>query len=194
VCDALDNPALDVVRVPEIRERDFGPWEGKKFGSRIEGLDEVSLSGAETRAHMAGRVSGFVDTLEALGVGLEWEGCVAIVAHGIILSILVRALAVRFPGGSASVVVSDAMHWGDHSISFRNTGYLEATVGPATSDDGGSAIRLSILAVNSTTHLEGLKKTRGGIGSAKFDDKQKTLDAFFKPSLGGSGGGGSSST
>jgi hypothetical protein len=37
-----------------------------------------------------------------------------------------------------------------------------------------------IKAVNSLEHLKGLKKTRGGIGSAKHDDKQQTVDSFFK--------------
>jgi hypothetical protein len=39
---------------------------------------------------------------------------------------------------------------------------------------------LVVKAVNSLEHLKGLKKTRGGIGSAKHDDKQQTVDSFFK--------------
>lgn len=39
---------------------------------------------------------------------------------------------------------------------------------------------LVVKAVNSQEHLKGLKKTRGGIGSSKHDEKQKTMDAFFK--------------
>ena len=41
-------------------------------------------------------------------------------------------------------------------------------------------IALVVKAVNSLEHLKGLKKTRGGIGSARHDDKQKTMDSFFK--------------
>lgn len=34
--------------------------------------------------------------------------------------------------------------------------------------------------INGTLHLEGLKRTAGGIGSAAHDEKQQSLDAFFK--------------
>lgn len=40
-------------------------------------------------------------------------------------------------------------------------------------------IQLSVKRVNYVEHLQGLKKTRGGIGSAGFDEKQKTMDSFF---------------
>ncbi len=39
---------------------------------------------------------------------------------------------------------------------------------------------LVIKAVNSLEHLKGLKKTRGGIGSLKHDEGQKTIESFFK--------------
>jgi broad specificity phosphatase PhoE len=39
---------------------------------------------------------------------------------------------------------------------------------------------LVVKAVNSQEHLKGLKKTRGGIGSLKHDESQKTMDSFFK--------------
>ncbi|TVY39588.1 putative phosphatase [Lachnellula occidentalis] len=39
---------------------------------------------------------------------------------------------------------------------------------------------LVVKAVNSLEHLNGLKKTRGGIGSLKHDPSQKTMDSFFK--------------
>lgn len=39
---------------------------------------------------------------------------------------------------------------------------------------------LVVNAVNSLEHLKGLKKTRGGIGSSKHDEGQKTIESFFK--------------
>lgn len=41
-------------------------------------------------------------------------------------------------------------------------------------------LALVVKAVNNQEHLKGLKKTRGGIGSLKHDEKQKTVDSFFK--------------
>jgi hypothetical protein len=37
-----------------------------------------------------------------------------------------------------------------------------------------------IQAVNSKAHLNGLKRTAGGVGSARHDASQKTIDSFFK--------------
>jgi len=39
---------------------------------------------------------------------------------------------------------------------------------------------LVVKSFNILEHLKGLKKTRGGIGSARHDDKQRTMDSFFK--------------
>lgn len=41
-------------------------------------------------------------------------------------------------------------------------------------------LSLVVKAVNSVEHLKGLKKTRGGIGSLKHDESQKSIDSFFK--------------
>lgn len=51
-----------------------------------------------------------------------------------------------------------------------------------------SRIHLHLRTINCIEHLQGLKKTRGGIGSAGHDEKQKTMDSFFsrpakKPNL-----------
>lgn len=39
---------------------------------------------------------------------------------------------------------------------------------------------LEVKAVNSTQHLEGLKRTGGGVGSARHDEGQKSIETFFK--------------
>ncbi|PSK40066.1 2,3-bisphosphoglycerate-dependent phosphoglycerate mutase [Elsinoe australis] len=39
---------------------------------------------------------------------------------------------------------------------------------------------ITILTVNGQEHLKGVKRARGGIGSAKFDEGQKSLHSFFK--------------
>ncbi|GAB7346099.1 hypothetical protein MBLNU457_4855t1 [Dothideomycetes sp. NU457] len=38
----------------------------------------------------------------------------------------------------------------------------------------------TILTVNGQEHLRGVKRTRGGIGSARHDDSQKSIQTFFK--------------
>ncbi|KAJ5618890.1 hypothetical protein N7510_002874 [Penicillium lagena] len=40
--------------------------------------------------------------------------------------------------------------------------------------------RMTVIAVDSRTHLNGLHRTRGGIGSSVHDSRQKRIDQFFK--------------
>lgn len=39
---------------------------------------------------------------------------------------------------------------------------------------------ITILTIDGKDHLKGFKRTRGGIGRAEHDEKQKTMDSFFK--------------
>ncbi|KAI9665791.1 MAG: hypothetical protein M1821_003725 [Bathelium mastoideum] len=39
---------------------------------------------------------------------------------------------------------------------------------------------ITIMTVNGKTHLKGIKRTGGGVGSAKFQEDQKTIETFFK--------------
>lgn len=48
-----------------------------------------------------------------------------------------------------------------------------------TSGMSSADIQISVKTVNCIEHRQGLKKTRGGIGSAGFDEKQKTMDSFL---------------
>ncbi|KAF4867385.1 putative phosphatase [Colletotrichum siamense] len=176
---------VEVVQLPELREKHFGSGEGQKVGARAVGERHV---GAETSEAMFTRAKRFVD--EYLGpifacVDEAEEGAesVVIVAHGIILGVLVRAL--RSAKNFGTVVASPENQL---PLAWSNTGYVELLVTPAAppSKEPATAptwpgLSIKTVAVNSTEHLQGLKKTRGGIGSAKFDEKQKTLNAFFTP-------------
>jgi broad specificity phosphatase PhoE len=51
---------------------------------------------------------------------------------------------------------------------------------PSAQEKTPKLLEIHVKAVNSLKHLEGLKKTRGGIGSARHDEGQKTLETFFK--------------
>lgn len=85
-----------------------------------------------------------------------------------------------------SPAASDATAPGDTDSPAKPIGAVPAVdteLSPAVD------IQLSVKRVNCVEHLQGLKKTRGGIGSAGFDEKQKTMDSFFsrpvkKPKLG----------
>lgn len=163
----------------------------------------------ETHAEMAVRVDRFITihlnpVLEALESASEttYESLV-IVAHGMILNVLLKRLLTRFATAHEVERLFPGRSSSEWMASWKNTAYLEAVVSRRTTiatapaghgTDGGGrtvvaagtastgdpAIRLNIIGVNNVDHLQGLRKTRGGIGSAKFDTKQKTVDSFFK--------------
>ncbi|SCV50779.1 uncharacterized protein FFB14_11626 [Fusarium fujikuroi] len=160
---------LKLIQVSELREKDFGTGEGTKFGAAAK------HEGSETPLAMRKRVDVFLD--EHLP-RLDEDSTVCIVAHGIILGTFYKALRDK----TSSSAGPDAEPEGQASASVRpswsNTGYIEALI---TRDSSDKHLHMRVVKINSVEHLKGLRKTRGGIGSAKFDAKQKTMDSFFKP-------------
>ncbi|KAK3990724.1 putative phosphoglycerate mutase [Cladorrhinum sp. PSN332] len=179
-----NKSALELVQLTILRERDFGSAEGKRFGT--------PHADAETYEQIRARAARFVQCylvplLEGSGGPGDKEPVVVVVAHGLILNSLFRVLSARF---GASVGNWDRRL--ELSAAWSNTGYLEAIIennAPEGNTAEASGNRkpqqprntMSVVGVNVLLHLEGLKKTRGGIGSAKFDKRQRTMDSFFAP-------------
>ncbi|PNS17023.1 2,3-bisphosphoglycerate-dependent phosphoglycerate mutase [Sphaceloma murrayae] len=64
-------------------------------------------------------------------------------------------------------------------------GKVQDSAGASADNSKSPAVMLSdytvnVLTVNGQEHLKGIKRARGGIGSAKYDEGQKSLDSFFK--------------
>ena len=176
---------LDAVQLAELREKDFGSSEGKKFGNKTAGLDGDAQSDSETRDAMKARIDRFIDVhlSPVLDRHASEKVCVVVVAHGIILGMLLRTLLSRYSTRQPGALD----HHGEAMATWSNTGILQMKVeplvdsppSPTTRQQGFRAI---VQFTNNVDHLQGLKKTRGGIGSAKFDAKQRTMDSFFGPS------------
>ena len=197
-------PRPYLIQLPELREKDFGSGEGKRFGARTES----DQSDSESHEAMRIRVERFIEEHLTVALtevtGSQKKSNIVIVAHGIILNVLLKSILSRF----ASQELSRLANLGDKSTrskylaAWSNTGYLEILVEskevkaanptPGQTEQIGTAVlpiktkpsitpdlKLRVTALNCVEHLQGLKKTRGGIGSAKFDNKQKTMDAFF---------------
>ncbi|KAK7699296.1 hypothetical protein SLS64_011754 [Diaporthe eres] len=221
---------IGVVQLPELREKNFGSDEGRRFGSRGAEQSPRPLGWieAESKESMKARVERFIDNhlipTVLRGFHSDVNHSLAIVAHGIILNVLLRCMLARFGPEELTRLTRPTdtpgkMEW---LASWSNTGYLEAdlrlkiSAPPAAAEPrpaptppnsrpmlgsvvprqasrdnavaGADArqaeaptleILMTVTTVNSTEHLRGLKKTRGGIGSAAFDQKQKTMDSFF---------------
>ena len=210
LCNAQERsdgqPVLTVERLTELREKNFGSGEGTKFSvSRNERAAHV---GSESPEAMRARADIFLNDhlLPLLQSETEAQPIVCIVvAHGLILSSLFKALSARVAGQmTVSIEAQQKLSLAsgpDDSIrlpSWSNTGFLECKLSVLSNASTGNSsmhqnenrqsasnngteqfLKMHILRVNCTAHLLGLKKTRGGIGSAQFDDKQKTLSSFF---------------
>jgi hypothetical protein len=244
-------------------EQDFGFYEGKKFYQRPPGAgttgkqahrDElVNTPGfvdMESKESMAQRMDAFLDQhlvplLDDPSLGDDRS--VAVVSHGIVLSVLWRRLLLRLPPKSVSprlqVLESSRGFQLEHLGAWSNTGYLEllmrklsdistpalpvqsAAPGEAVSSSEAASVVLvqqdgveddhtvlgnepslptwsdtslkgvskpptvpkvlhgwtaTIETVNGKIHLQGLKRTGGGVGSAKYNAGQKSIDTFFK--------------
>ncbi|KAH0523046.1 hypothetical protein TsFJ059_008100 [Trichoderma semiorbis] len=174
---------IPVVELAELREKDFGSDEGMKFGdSRGRAPD------SETAESMKARVDAFLDEhlLPLLSAQIDGTpSTCAIVSHGIILGVLYRELCARVSRGGITVDPNPSAASSLISPPFwDNTGFLECTVSmteAVADEDKSLPLILHVSRVNCTVHLRDLKKTRGGIGSAAFDEKQRTLTSFFVP-------------
>ncbi|KAI0407114.1 histidine phosphatase superfamily [Xylaria palmicola] len=173
---------LDVTRAEELREKDFGLSEGKKFSHKDK------EDGAESSESMRLRIGTFLDRhLSPVINQLAAENAtVVVVAHGIILNVLLKALLSRYPPRPASPLLMGERLGSEFLAPWSNTGVLQARLELSGSNaspqlDNTKMIHMTVEYTNNVDHLQGLKKTRGGIGSAKFDSRQRTMDSFFTP-------------
>ncbi|KID61534.1 uncharacterized protein G6M90_00g030320 [Metarhizium brunneum] len=198
VCDSQNKThqsALAVVQLAELREKHFGNWEGVKFAS-ASAQHRPEQTGAETTESLQARCSAFLETylaplFTARMVGPE-ENCVVVVGHGISLGVLLLALAKKLTSTGATRDASkDAAlnQLASTRISWSNTGYADLVISKsnaaaevAARGNPWSGLELRVAQINCTTHLSGLRKTRGGIGSAAHDEKQKTIEGYFASS------------
>ncbi|TKA83216.1 hypothetical protein B0A55_00661 [Friedmanniomyces simplex] len=145
---------VEIVKVPELIEQDFGYYEGKSFYARSEARksgreahhdrhkSDPGFVDVESKEAMCKRADRFLDQhfmplfdLEGADGGLE----VAIVSHGMLLSHLWRRLLLRLPRKSLTIAPEVMAARGsvvlEHLGGWSNTGYLEL----AMSKDSGAA-------------------------------------------------------
>ncbi|KAI0541623.1 histidine phosphatase superfamily [Xylaria digitata] len=171
--------APSVIRIDDLCEKDFGLSEGKKFGAK------GNNDGSESPESMRLRIDRFLDLhLSPIIDRLVAENAtVVVVAHGIILNVLLKALLSCYPPKSSSQLIGERSG-SEYLAPWSNTGVLQARLERVKSNasqtpDGAETVHIMIEHINNVDHLQGLKKTRGGIGSSKFDSRQRTMDSFF---------------
>lgn len=137
-----DGNAAEIVKVPDLRERDFGQYEGKPYTSeektynaetqKQERKTGCQLDGIESGDSLAKRSDSFIDDflLPLFATdGLDEEYIVAVVAHGMLLSHFWRRLLLRLPRKHLSIAPEITAARGnvilEHLGGWSNTGYLE---------------------------------------------------------------------
>lgn len=110
-------------------------------------------------------------------------------SHGITLSTLYREILARFRTITVCSQAFEAGYTIDKAPRWNNTGYTVLQLLPNTDyllpalHDYGEKIlsyKIVIQEINATRHLMGLKRTGGGIASARADPTQRNLKEFFK--------------
>ena len=171
--------------------------------------DDPDFKDVESKESMAARMKDFLhDHLIPLirNQSTSSKSAIAIVSHGIILSQLWRAFLHLLSKDSVRLSPEVSMGSGkttplEYLGGWSNTGYLELEIhrkaevasqaGSATAQKLGTGpppesvtclhdCTVTVKTVNGKAHLQGLKRTKGGVGSAAFDKGQKSIDSFFK--------------
>lgn len=190
-----------------LRERDFGSLEGVRIQSanrpgpgsarstNTQSDGSIHIE-SETVISMRQRATSFLNE-HFLPLLFDYSGTdsnIAVVSHGVFLRALWNRLVDLFDPMEISLATGDASR--DHgpaalfSPSWSNTGFMTLLIQPsqATQEQKSSASTdallngwaMKIVAADSKEHLAGLHRTRGGIGSAIHDSRQKRIDHFFK--------------
>lgn len=110
------------------------------------------------------------------------DAMVVIVSHGILLSHLWKCLSKLFHPTSVlatTLVVQKGWYQGKHP-GWGNTGYLQLNILLGNNNSSsGDRMTVVIEGVNEKEHLKNLRRTRGGIGSAKHDDRQRKMHGYL---------------
>ncbi|CAK3987476.1 phosphoglycerate mutase [Lecanosticta acicola] len=163
--------AVDITKVPELIEQDFGYYEGKPFHARSnpkrsgreahrdQHKDEPGFQDVESKESMDSRADKFLDG--HLLPLFEKDGAapfvVGIVSHGMLLSHLWRRLLLRLPPKSVSVDPEVTAAKGSiilqHLGGWSNTGYLELAFDRAAKSEVPQAFSLPATSKQDPTDL-----------------------------------------
>lgn len=207
---ASDVVKLELLREQDFGSYEMVPWasasKANAYMTQVPDPGDDTFQPRETSEAMQARSESFWDDfiLPLLAVGEdEGELSVAVVSHGMFLNQLWRTFLSKFDVKNVSLgpdtgpsAVGKPL---EYLTAWGNTGFLELSIHPlrpksteATAaeaqvvvEDVGvpfswSTSSMKVLMVNGKDHLQDLKRTRGGVGSAPYDTKQKPIGAFFK--------------
>ena len=166
---AKHHPDVSVVADGLFREQDFGNLEGKPWrqtwtdGSNNSQRKHATSGTGESKLAMKERaVAAWLWVLQQTGVyEQEKDLLVVIVSHGLFLGALFGSICTFYDTTRPA------------NVFWANTSYVRFTV-----DDARDPC-FKIESTNETGHLTAVQRQKGGVGSSKYDESQKTLGDFF---------------
>lgn len=207
---ANQEPYLTPFLTSNLREKNFGSKEGQRIqtGSttRESNINQASLGSnvspnlveSESNLSMKERALSFLtrDLLPLIFEDTNEGSNIAIVSHGLFMRVLWNCLLEFFDPAQVVLKTDDmalnSLPMPEFTPGWSNTGFMQFTIrsgsdikvntiaGKSTGAYLLNGWSLEILAVDSKNHLNNLRRTRGGIGSATHDARQKRIDQFFK--------------
>jgi broad specificity phosphatase PhoE len=226
--DGSKSKSLAVVRLPVLREQDFGSYEGQptsarpkeSMGSGTDHHRSIDIHGPsfkeiESKDAMARRMNNFLNEhlVPLVRNKPGGEPVVIVVSHGLVLGTLWKCLLSRFkPDGvrlGQGLAIKNSPTSLQHLGGWSNTGYMLLNIGPKPQTTTKTTVIVDgqgrkafartktmqyhhvdlasledhlmvIKEVNSKDHLQGLKRTGGGVGSSRADESQLKIESYFK--------------
>jgi broad specificity phosphatase PhoE len=158
---AQHHPHVPFVPTTRLRERDFGELEGKPWRTTWSS----TKSGESSTAMSERAFSAWHWILQETDVFENATDLfIVLVSHGLFLDSLFTAIC-----GFYNTQKPPKIFW-------NNTAYLRFVV---TSSNNPV---FKVECVNNTRHLTAVQRQKGGVGSSKFDESQKSMKDFFVPS------------
>jgi broad specificity phosphatase PhoE len=168
---ASHHDTVTVVPDNVFRERDFGELEGKPWRQTWTS-DNTTRSHAtpeegESKAAMSERATAAWNWV--LQQAQVYENAhenlfVVVVSHGLFLSALFTNICAFYNTPRLA------------NVFWANTAYVKFTV------DHVRDPSFIVERINETSHLTAVQRQKGGVGSSKYDESQKTMKDFFIPS------------
>lgn len=149
-----------------LAEKDFGKNECTRRGIHVDGFPK-GFGPSETNDAWVSRVMQEGNRILALMSKDDSAAShIIVVTHGLWIGTFCRLFLKE----------TDKIPFLGNTAILSLQGHLYEAVSPSPT----MGLRLSVVQQNDVSHLSGLKRQRGGIGSSASDKRQKTLDSIWR--------------
>jgi 2,3-bisphosphoglycerate-dependent phosphoglycerate mutase len=161
------HPSIEVIADKIFREQDFGDLEGKpwqrNWTSDSTTNTHVIVNNGESKAAMKVRAAeAWQWVLRQANVYESSNDLyIVIVSHGLFLSALFKSICAFYNTAPPA------------NVFWSNTAYIKFTA-----NENNDPV-FKIESINDTHHLTAVQRQKGGVGSSKYDETQKTMKDFF---------------